>query len=179
MNDREVLRLVKNGEEKALDYLYKKYFKMMERLIRSNSGSTQDAKDVYQDALIIFWQKAVKGELVLTSKISTYLYSICGNLWKKELSRRTRLSHEQKEEATYTNYDQVERAEIIQACLDKLGPICKQLLMLYYFDGLSMDDIAERLNMANSDTAKTKKYKCKKRLDTLIRKEFAMSDLFD
>ena len=34
---------------------------------------------MYQDALIVFWQKAISGNLKITAKISTYLYSICKN----------------------------------------------------------------------------------------------------
>ena len=52
-------------------------------------------------------------------------------------------------------------------------------LMLYYFDGLSMTDIAKQLGFANADTAKTKKYKCKKRLDQLVKSIYKASDFLD
>jgi hypothetical protein len=42
-----------------------------------------------------------------------------------------------------------------------------------------MNDIADRLGFANTDTAKTKKYKCKKRLDSLIKKKYSKADFFD
>ena len=51
--------------------------------------------------------------------------------------------------------------------------------MYYYFDGLSMSDIAEKLGYANTDTAKTKKYKCKKRLDELVKAKYTESDFMD
>ena len=61
---------------------------MMVKLVISNNGSEEEAKDVYQEAFIVFWQKAVGGNFTLTSKISTYLYSICLNLWRKELTEK-------------------------------------------------------------------------------------------
>jgi len=83
MKDSEILKRISKGDERVLDHLYKKYYRMMTRIVLSNNGSEEEAKDVYQEALLAFWQKAVRGELVLTSKISTYLYSICLNQWRK------------------------------------------------------------------------------------------------
>jgi hypothetical protein len=53
------------------------------------------------------------------------------------------------------------------------------LLTYYYFDGLNMQVIAEKMNFANTDTVKTKKYKCKKRLDSLIKTRYSSFDFFD
>lgn len=179
MKDHEVLAKISKGEEGALDYLYKRYYRMMTKIVLNNSGSEDEAKDIYQDALIVFWQKAVKGDLVLTSKISTFLYSICLNLWRKELDRKNRLSHEEKDTAVHMDYDAKERSLLIRNCIDELGDTCKKILTYYYFDGMNMVEIAEKLNFANTDTAKTKKYKCKKRLDQLIKSKYSSRDFLD
>ena len=179
MKDSEVLTKINNGNEKALDYLYKKYYRMMVKLVMSNNGTEQEAKDIFQDALIVFWQKAASGNLILTSKISTFLYSICLNLWRKELDRKSRLSNEQKETFEVRDDEKEERIRIVRECIDQLGDNCKKILSYYYFDGLSMNDIAEKLGYANTDTAKTKKYKCKKRLDDHIKSKYKASDFLD
>ena len=179
MTDNEILAQIREGEEKALDYLYKKYYRMMAKLVITNSGSEQEAKDIYQDALIVFWQKAASGNLVLTSKISTYIYSICLNLWRKELDRKSRLTNTEKERAEIVDYEKEERSKIVNGCIAELGETCQKILNFYYFDGLSMQDIADRLGFANTDTAKTKKYKCKKRLDKLIKSKYSESDFLD
>ena len=179
MKDQEVLERISRGEEKALDYLYKKYYRMMTRIVTSNNGTEQDAKDIYQDALIVFWQKAASGKLVLSSKISTYLYSICLNLWRKELDRKSRLVNETKDGETYNDQDSKERSKIIRECIAALGHTCQKVLTYYYFDGLSMELIAEKMGFANTDTSKTKKYKCKKKLDELIKSKYSKSDFLD
>ncbi len=179
MNDKELFERICQGDEKALDVLYKKYYRMMTKLVISNSGTEQEAKDIYQDALVVFWQKAVSGNLVLTSKISTYIYSICQNLWRKELDRKKRLSNEEKDGVEYVDIDTKEKSRIIHECIDQLGDTCKQVLMFYYFDGLSMQDIADKLGFANTNTAKTKKYKCKKKLDELVKSLYSESDFLD
>lgn len=179
MKDSVILDRISRGDEKALDELYRKYYKMMTKAVIKNSGTEQEAKDIYQDALIVFWQKAVSNQLVLTSKISTYLYSICLNLWRKELDRKSRLSHEKKDGIEYIDDESEERSKIVHQCIQQLGDTCQQILMLYYFDDMSLQDIAKKLGFANAETAKTKKYKCKKRLDSLIKANYSASDFLD
>ena len=179
MKDAEILAKMRTGDESALEYLYQKYYRMMIKLVTSNSGTEYEAKDIYQEALIVLWQKAVSDNLVLTSKLSTYLYSICQNLWRKELDRKSRLSNETQDKTEYMEHDRDERVRIIRECIEQLGDTCQKVLTYYYFDGMSMSDIADKLNFSSTDTAKTKKYKCKKRLDQLVKSIYKASDFLD
>jgi RNA polymerase sigma factor (sigma-70 family) len=179
MKDGEVLDRISRGDESALDYLYKKYYRMMTNLVMKNNGTEEEAKDIYQDALVVFWQKAASGNLVLTSKISTFMYSICLNLWRKELERKGRLVYDEKDGSSIPNHDQEEKAKIVHACINQLDPTCKKILSYHYFDGLSMTDIAAKMQFANSDTAKTKKYKCKQKLHELVKSQYSQNDFLD
>lgn len=179
MRDQEIIDKIKQGDEKALDLLYQKHYRMMTKLVIRNNGTEEEAKDIFQEALIVFWQKAASGDLVLTSKISTFLYSICFNLWRKELERKKRFSSEEKEEKLFPDDDKQERIKIVNDCINNLGDTCRRILQLYYFDSLSMSDIAKQLGFANADTAKTKKYKCKKELDKYIKSKYTASDFMD
>lgn len=179
MNEKEIFERICKGDEKALEFLYQKYYRMMTKMVITNSGTEDEARDVYQDALIVFWQKATSGNLVLTSKMSTYIYSICQNLWRKELDRKKRLSNEEKDASVTMDIDGPEREKILAKCIDQLGETCKKVLMYYYFEEMSMQDIAEKLGFANTDTAKTKKYKCKKKLDELVKAQYSEQDFLD
>ena len=152
---------------------------MMTKLVMNNNGNEDEAKDIFQEGLIVFWQKAISGNLVLTSKISTFIYSICQNLWRKELERKSRLSNEEKDSAVIEDSDRLERIKIVNDCINQLGDTCRKILTYYYFENLSMHDIAEKLGFANADTAKTKKYKCKKELDEIVRSQYKASDFMD
>jgi len=179
MNEKEIFERICKGNEKALEFLYQKYYRMMTKLVITNSGTEEEARDVYQDALIVFWQKATSGNLVLTSKMSTYIYSICQNLWRKELDRKKRLSSEEKDTSVTLDTESSEREKILAKCIDQLGETCKKVLMFYYFEEMSMQDIADKLGFANTDTAKTKKYKCKKKLDELVKAQYSEHDFLD
>ena len=179
MNEKEIFERICKGDEKALEFLYQKYYRMMTKLVITNSGTEEEARDVYQDALIVFWQKATSGNLVLTSKMSTYIYSICQNLWRKELDRKKRLSNEEKDSPESLDLDGPEREKIIARCMQQLGETCRKVLMYYYFDEMSMQEIADKLGFANTDTAKTKKYKCKQKLDELVKAQYSEQDFLD
>lgn len=179
VNEQELFERIQRGDEKALEVIYIKYYRMMTKLVLTNSGTEEEARDVYQDALVVFWQKARSGNLVLTSKMSTYIYSICQNLWRKELDRKKRLSNESKDSSEVIDMDSPEREKIIAQCLDQLGDTCKKVLMYYYFDDMSMQEIADKLGFANTDTAKTKKYKCKQKLDELVKSQYSEKDFLD
>jgi len=178
-NEQEVFERICKGDEKALELLYNKYYRMMTKLVMSNSGTEDEARDVYQDALVVFWQKATSGNLVMTSKMSTFIYSICQNLWRKELDRKKRLSNEEKDSFVMMDTETAEKEKIIAKCINQLGETCKKVLMYYYFEEMSMQDIADRLGFANTDTAKTKKYKCKMKLDELVKSQYSEKDFLD
>ncbi|MFQ3215421.1 MAG: RNA polymerase sigma factor (sigma-70 family) [Marivirga sp.] len=179
VSDETIMERIKSGDESALDYLYKKNYRTIISMVIKNSGSEDEAQDVFQDALIVFWQKANSLDFQLSAKISTYLYSVCQNLWRKELDKKRRFEDSNKEESIENKLEQQEMVQIVHKCIDELGDSCKEILTLYYFDGLSMDKIAEKMGLANSDTAKTKRYKCKKRLDSMIRAKYTASDFLD
>lgn len=176
MKDEEILKRLRHGEEAALQYLYKKHYRMMLRLVMRNSGTEEEARDVFQEALIILWQKVRSGDFVLTSKLSTYLYSVCQNLWRKELERKARLTREEKDDIVEQNWEEKERQRLLRQCLEQLGDTCKQVLMMYYFDRMSMKDIAEQMGFASADVAKTKKYKCMQELEKIVRANFKKTD---
>lgn len=180
MSDEEVIAKIKKGDERALDFLYKKNYKMMTNMIIKNNGSEDEAKDIYQEALIVVWQKVLSPDFVLSSKLSTYLYSICQNLWRKELERKNRHTGEDEITKTeITDIDKKERIEVINQCINDLGETCRSILTYYYFDDMSMAEIAEKMGFANADTAKTKKYKCKQELDKMIKTLYKATDFMD
>jgi RNA polymerase sigma factor (sigma-70 family) len=179
MRDSQIIEKIRKGDESALDYLYRKNYKMMTRIVTNNNGTEDEAKDIFQDAIIVFWQKVRTDEFVLTSKISTFIYSVCQNLWRKELERKSRLTNEVADSKEYSDFDRQEREKILHSCINELGETCRKVLMYYYFDNLSMQEIADKMGFANADTAKTKKYKCKKELDDLIKSKYKATDFLD
>src|SRR5258708_31043925 len=74
----------------ALKQLYKTHYPMVLNLVLANNGSEQEAKDVFQEAIIHFYERLQQVEFVLTCKIKTYLYAVSRRLWLKRLAEQKR-----------------------------------------------------------------------------------------
>lgn len=179
LSDEEVLSQIRKGDAKVVDYLYKKHYRMIVNYIQKNSGSEEEAKDIFQESIVVFWQKAASGNLVLTSKISTFLFSISQNLWRKELDRKSKTSGEMIEHSESMQHEKEEKIKIIHHSLDKLSDTCRDILIYYYFEDRSMAEIAQIMGFANADTVKSKKYKCKQELDKYIKGNYNVGDVLD
>jgi RNA polymerase sigma factor (sigma-70 family) len=177
LSDKEIVRRVKANDRSILGDLYVTNERMIAGYIKNHGGGKSDIQDLLQEAIIVLWQNINAGRFEVKSKISTYLFAIAKNKWMAEMRRRKKLEYESAglENKTDGNdsLDKIiedEQKIRIGKALDGLNPPCKELLLLFYFEERSMDDIAGILNFANSNVAKAKKYQCKKALEALIKK---------
>ena len=58
---------------------------MVQTFILNNSGTSDDAKDIFQEAMIVLYEKVRSGSFELNCQIKTYVYSVCRRLWLKRL----------------------------------------------------------------------------------------------
>lgn len=176
--DSAIMERIKNGDEKALEFVYKKSFRIVAHMIIKNGGTNEDSKDFCQNAVLIFWQKARSGDLMLTSKITTYVYAVARNLWLKEIDRKKKFSFIEKDSGEFMDVHKNEREKIIADCLSQLDEKCRKILMYHYYDEMSAQQIADKLKLANSNSAKTQKYKCQQKLISLLKAQYSESDFF-
>ena len=164
-SDEAIIYGIENNEEDALTYLYKIHYPMILHFIQNNSGTEEEAKDIYQEAIIIFYEKIKKGSLELNCQIKTYLYSVCRRLWLKKLAEKNRYSGSLTDSDSYLNLTEevpgLEEADqkftLMALALDHLGEPCKSLLEDFYFQELSMQIISEKFCYTNPDNAKNQK----------------------
>lgn len=178
--EKKLLARLQAGDQDALVELYHANFNMVKSYVAKNNGVVEDAEDLLQDALVVFWQNCRKPGFELTSKISTYLMAVCKNLWLKQLSKTGRMMGEEliKPQMLSESHDEGRSMDLkkIHDALDEVGDTCKNLLVMFYFDGFDMDTIAKTLHFNNADTAKAKKYQCFKKLEEIVKKRYQMSD---
>ncbi|HEY4327142.1 MAG TPA: sigma-70 family RNA polymerase sigma factor [Mucilaginibacter sp.] len=175
-SDSEVILGILNNSESVLKRLYVAYFPMVLQLIINNNGNTDDAKDIYQEAIIILYNKVKGGNFELSSKLKTYIYSICRRLWLKRLSQMNRYGGNIKDFEEYLTVDDenekntemdVQFSKMGNA-LQLLGEPCKTIIEDFYINNRSMQEICENFGYTNADNAKTQKYKCLQRLKKLF-----------
>ncbi|MFD3002036.1 RNA polymerase sigma factor [Pontibacter toksunensis] len=174
--DEAIINGIRRDDERALAYLYKLYFPMISHLILNNSGTDDEAKDIYQEGVIVFYEKIRGNTLELNCQIKTYLYSVCRRLWLKRLAEKGRYAVKVEdsesflpvEEDTQHHEEQERQFGVMGESLEQLGEPCRSLLEDYYIRMQNMQDITEKFGYTNSDTAKNQKYKCLQRLKKLF-----------
>ncbi|SMC87153.1 RNA polymerase sigma factor [Pedobacter nyackensis] len=174
--DREVVLGILNNSEKALNKLYTGYFPMILQFILNNNGDEDDAKDVYQEGIIVLYNKIKSGNFELSSKLKTYIYSVCRRIWLKKLAQQSKKSNNVSDfedvmavEVDVEQHEEKDQQfEKMQSALTHLGEPCKTIIQDYYINNLSMQDICEKFGYTNADNAKTQKYKCLQRLKKLF-----------
>lgn len=174
--DREFIQRIKANDRTVLGELFLKYQRMISAYILKNGGDKNDAEDIIQETIIVLWQKVNSDSLQLTVKLGTYLQAVAKNKWMAELRKRRKFSaqdiSENISDGNPSSLDDLvneERIEYVRKALDMLQPICRKLLLLYYFEEKSMNQIAKILELANADVAKSKKYQCKKNLEEILK----------
>lgn len=80
LSDQHIVDQLKSGDTAVFKVLYND-FDLITSFVRKNSGNEEDARDIFHEALIVFYEKILKDEFELKSKLSTYLFSVCRNLW--------------------------------------------------------------------------------------------------
>jgi len=175
LSDQEVIEGIANGSTSELEYLYASYFPMIFQLVTKNNGSEDDAKDIFQEAVIVLYDRINSGDFVLSSKLKTFLYSVCRRLWLKRLNKNDRMSFNIQEqeivavESDLLEYQQKEEQFLLmEQSLHLLGEPCQTIISDFYLRNLSMQEICEKFGYTNADNAKTQKYKCLQRLKKLF-----------
>jgi RNA polymerase sigma factor (sigma-70 family) len=175
-SDAKILDLIRTGDEKALVTLYESNRKPIAAYIARNSGTTEDAQDVLQESLVILWERIRAGRFEYKAQLNTFIYATVRNLWSQRLRKKKHLSsaeidpeaHEDQSPSVLDSLISTEQVEMVRDALVTIGEQCRKLLLLFYWEEQTMEEIAVRLKFANADTAKAKKYQCKKALERAL-----------
>jgi RNA polymerase sigma factor (sigma-70 family) len=159
-------------------YAYEKYQGQILRMVEKNNGNEEDALDLFQEGMIALWTNIQKGTFQLNehTRISTYLFAMCRNLWISKLRKRKNMylvrntdDLEVAEELGQMEA-QHERIQLLEQHLSQLGDACQRLLHLFYYQKASLKTIAQELDLTEK-TAKNNKYRCMQQLRSLYQPE--------
>lgn len=175
-NEQALLEGLAQNKREAVETIYNQHYKMVQTLVLNNSGSIEDAKDIFQEAIVVLYEKTRSGNFVLNCLIKTYVYSVSRRLWLKRLQQQQKFSPEVNgaEEAIAVDEDlelhEQRNADflLMEKAMSGLGEPCKSLLESYYLQKKSMVEIAADFGYTNADNAKNQKYKCLMRLKKIF-----------
>ncbi|MDB5277719.1 MAG: polymerase sigma factor [Ferruginibacter sp.] len=172
----QALRSDSNPDD-AIRHLYRTQYNLTKVYIQQNSGSEEDAEDIFQEVICTFIDIVKKDKFRGESSVSTFLYALTRNTWLNELKKRDRakIRDEKFEKQKDTTGPDVghfianrETKNQLMQLVDSLGATCKQILLAFYFDNLAMKDILKTLAYENEQVVRNKKFKCLKQLEQMI-----------
>lgn len=189
--DNEIISGIRNGGSRSdllLRYVYKKNWPMILKMIRQNNGNEEDAQDIYQETIVIFYEQIKRGKLELNCKVSTYLYAVARNLWNNFLKKQkvhnnyyrfVQEKDEQKQESYITVLLDQEKASLLKLWMGQLKEDCQQILLLSIFEAKPMKEIFPIMGYQNEQIARNKKHKCLNYLKKIVFRSISEADILD
>lgn len=181
--EKSYLNAIRSGDRDALRQMYKEFLPRIARLITQNGGSKEDAKDVFQDAIIVLYEKVKSPDFRLTSGFYTLLHGICRNIWGNRLKKKSRTEVTLPEDDKYTLSEGIEQAiyaeeenKLFWSAFQKLGEECQKLMRLF-FDKTKMEKIMELLGFSSISYTKKRKFQCKEKLVAIIKADRRYKEL--
>ena len=177
----ELLKELAAGGRNATEKIYNQHYPIITKWIQNNGGAESDAADIYQEAIIILYEKAQAENFRLSCKIGTYLFAVSKHLWYKKIQKMQRqpgmlpgnAGNDDKLDWAYeddinAHQERENHYHQLDTALDQLGEPCRSLLKAFYHHDKSMQEIAAEFGYTNPDNAKTQKYKCLTRLKKIF-----------
>lgn len=178
-SDKQIIKRIQSNDRTVLAEVYEQHEAMTINYLINHGGNRDDAEDALQEAVIILWQKVTSGQFNLSAKLSTYMMGIVKNKWFEELRRR-KTGHREflKDEEFDGNPGLLdvmiddEQKTMLHNAIGSLTEVCRKILLAFYFEQRSMEEIAGLMSFAGADVVKSKKYQCKKALEKLVKQQF-------
>jgi RNA polymerase sigma factor (sigma-70 family) len=149
--DNEIIECLRNRQSYVVHYLSDEYMPMIRMMVHQKGGTIDDARDIFQDGLIIMLEKLDNKQFALTCKFKTFLYCVCEHLWKTLLEKRQSAANyltrnpEGEDDRDFTELPDHQMYEkIFQEVFKTLDPISRKILTLYWKE-LSPQEIADKL----------------------------------
>jgi len=182
--EQELLNGIMNGDSQTINLVYKDVLPSIIYWVKQNSGSELEARDIFQDAMIVIFKKLNTNNLELTCSLKTYLKAICQNLWLNQLRKNSRISSsditEFEDQVDFdddilTSIENQDKRKIFLKHFDELGESCKKVLA-WFFEKTPLAEIALKMD-TTVNYIKKKKFNCKEKLVAAIQSDTAFKEL--
>lgn len=175
-NTESVLAAIADDDKAALRRVYEMYREEFQHFALRYGASPEDIADVYQDAVIAFYENIKAGKVEeLRSSIKTYLFSIGKFMLFRKLKKQGRTVSVEAEQLPDLGYDAVgadleltARQSLMRRALDTLGGKCRQMLLLIYYRRYATESVMEEMNYSNLNVVKSQKARCMKQLRDIL-----------
>jgi len=175
INENDHLQNLAEGNKQTIKELYTTVFPKVASFILTNKGNHSDAEDIFQKALLQLIARYKTKAFVVESSFEGYFYTVCKNLWRRELNKQKRIvtndevveRSKEVEDMTMATLEQ-EKWDLFQEKLAQLSDNCKQLLQLF-FQKVPYKEIVDKLSYNSDNVVRQRIFNCKSQLTKLIK----------
>ncbi len=185
IDNSQFLEGIRRKNVEILKSIYREFFPMVRRFVLDNQGTSQDAEDLFQNALEAIYLKVREDQLVLTAKFSTYLFELCRRQWYKKFRRKKFESSVTMDdpmvlreiEAAMPILEQTERYQLYREKFGGLGADCQEILTLTLVEERDFREVTAIMQLSSEGFARKKKHDCKEKLLKSIRQDPRFQEL--
>jgi DNA-directed RNA polymerase specialized sigma24 family protein len=175
MSDKELFNGLKRGERKSIVLIYDQYLPKVSRWIKNNSGTQEDAYDIFQETLETILLKVES----LSSSLEGLLIVLSKRKWIDKL-RKSSTSKKTAEAVELENYHQTKSIEdtnqeyykykLMEKYFVQLSETCQKVMSMMK-EGISVQEIVTTLSLSSANTLYRRKAACIERWTSLIKKD--------
>jgi RNA polymerase sigma factor (sigma-70 family) len=174
----EIIEGIQRRDNKVLTFIYKELFPGISSYVINHGGTTDDAKDVFQESIIIIFRQIEEKKLDIKTGFENYFYGIARLIWLK-LLRNKEIHAKNVNFIEEPEQEYIQSEELIDDDLElrifrkhflEMGEECQKILNLSTND-VTNNTISEMLGYRNEHVVRNIKYKCKEKLIQKIKKD--------
>lgn len=168
----------------GLDLIYKRHKSYCINFMKSMYKDHEELKDIYHDAVMVFYEKVNTPGFELTCSIQTYLNTVCRNQILKRVNHSNRYEINGSDENgdilesitdTLEELDDVnnERIKVMKKVFEQMKETstkCYEIMVRFWYKQHSMEKIATDLGYANARTVINLNGRCRKDFKTEVYK---------
>ena len=177
-SDQFLIDQLKSEDNAAYQLIYKFYFPGIAAFVRKNSGSVEDAQDIFQETILVLLRKIQQPDFILSSSLQTYVFAVSKNLWLKHLRDQktffvTDYSFEKFAAEPFLPElaHEKTREEKVNEWISKITPHCQWILKAIFYYMEPIENLIKKLGWKNKHTAANQQYKCIQQIKKIKEKE--------
>lgn len=173
--DQYIIDGILEGNTRVLKELYLDYFLIAKGMILSKGGCEEDAKDIFQDAVVAIFMHARKNKNFLRGRFFSYFFQVVKYIWFRRLKEKVDVSlpgedmieHlEDENSGIHKDIEDMEKRKLVKKHIETLGADCQKIIEMT-IEGLSLEVIKRQMGYSSIQYTKNRKTTCK---NNLIRK---------
>lgn len=149
--------------------LYQRHFPAIRQYVLQNSGTGNDAQDMFQESMTVLWMSVKEGRMVPDADPGGFLFRVAKNKWldvvRSAAHKHMKVVHDERvlDQRADAGDDIEERIVRLRGVYEKLDDKCRTVLDRFYFERKDLATIATEMGV-EEESIRTIKYRCMMKL---------------